>query len=70
MLTLERLDGRWGEVRNEAATLVLETGIDIMNRFVDEREGFSSERAVPPAVAAQARSPSLLLDPDLQRAYG
>jgi len=70
VLTLERLGGRWGEVRNEAATLVLETGIDIMNRFVDEREGFPSERAVHPAVAAQARSPSLLLDPDLQRVYG
>lgn len=33
VFTRERLDGMWGEVRNEAAALVAETAVDVLRGF-------------------------------------
>lgn len=68
--TLERLSGRWGDERSEVATLVVKTGLDILNRF-EEEEGTESEDAVAhPVVATRIGLRGPLPDPDLQRLYG
>lgn len=68
--TLERLSGRWGDERSEVATLVVKTGLDILNRFEDEERTESEELVAHPGVATQIGLRDRLSDPDLQRLYG
>ena len=68
--TRERLLGRWGEQRSAAATLVVQTGLDILNRFeAEEKEGRDEETPGRPRVTTEIATPTRLHDPEVQRLY-
>ena len=68
--TRERLRGRWGEQRSAAATLVVQTGLDILNRFeAEEKEGRDEEAPGRPRVTTEIATPTRLHDPEVQRLY-
>ena len=68
--TRERLTPGRGGDRNEVASILVKTGLDVLNQFADEQDDRSEEPVAHPEVATRIGSQGPLPDPDLQRLYG
>jgi hypothetical protein len=68
--TRERLSPGRGDERNEAASLLMKTGLDVLNQFAEAQSDRSEEPVGHPGVATRIGSGWPIPDPDLQRLYG
>jgi hypothetical protein len=74
--TRERLSPGWGDERNEVASLLLRTGLDVLDGFKEERpdreitdEDEDQDDGPGHTSPRKARSPTLLSSPDLRQLY-
>lgn len=79
---LERLDPGWGAERNTVATLLVESGLDVLNDFPDEKglpkpgdeeeeEGEGDEEGGGPAPPRDHRRPPVTpIGPQASNMYG